>query len=126
MARAWLYRIATDVCLDIIRRTSRGVAAMHSFAEVPWLQPYADRLLDEIGPTEEEPDAVAVERETIELAFLAAMQVLPPRQRAALCVRRRREPSGARSGAKAGSMGLDFVAQSAVNFAVQTTPERAR
>jgi RNA polymerase sigma-70 factor (TIGR02960 family) len=87
MARAWLYRIATNVCLDMIRRNSRRVAAMHSFAEVPWLQPYPDRLLDEIGPTEEEPDAVAVERETIELAFLAAMQVLPPRQRAALLLR---------------------------------------
>jgi len=86
-ARAWLYRIATNVCLDMIRRSSRRLAAMHSFAEVPWLQPYPDRLLDEIGPTEEEPDTVAVERETIELAFLAAMQVLPPRQRAALLIR---------------------------------------
>jgi RNA polymerase sigma-70 factor (TIGR02960 family) len=87
MSRAWLYRIATNVCLDMIRRSSRRVAAMHSFAEVPWLQPYPDRLLDEIAPSDEEPDAIAVERETIELAFLAAMQVLPPRQRAALIVR---------------------------------------
>jgi DNA-directed RNA polymerase specialized sigma24 family protein len=71
----------------MIRRNSRRVAAMHSFAEVPWLRPYPDRLLDEIGPTEEEPDAVAVERETVELAFLAAMQVLPPRQRGALRLR---------------------------------------
>src|SRR5713101_2612647 len=44
--RAWLYRIATNVCLDVIRRSSRRVATMHSFAEVPWLQPYPDRLLD--------------------------------------------------------------------------------
>ena len=51
---------------------------MQSFAEVPWLQPYPDRLLDEVAPSDEEPDAVVVERETIELAFLAAMQVLPP------------------------------------------------
>jgi RNA polymerase sigma-70 factor (TIGR02960 family) len=87
MARAWLYKIATNVCLDMIRRSSRRVAAAHSFAEVPWLQPYPDRLLDEIGPTAEEPEAVAVERETIELAFLAAMQLLPPRQRAALLLR---------------------------------------
>jgi RNA polymerase sigma-70 factor (TIGR02960 family) len=85
--RAWLYRIATNVCLDMLRRSSRRLTAMHSFAEVPWLQPYPDELLDEVAPSEDEPDAVVVERETIELAFLAAMQVLPPRQRAALIVR---------------------------------------
>jgi RNA polymerase sigma-70 factor (ECF subfamily) len=85
--RAWLYRIATNVCLDLLRRSSRRLATMHSFAEVPWLQPYPDGLLDEVAPTEEQPDAVVVERETIELAFLAAMQVLPARQRAALIAR---------------------------------------
>ncbi len=85
--RAWLYRIATNVCLDMIRRNSRRVSTMHSFAEVPWLQPYPDTLLDEAAPTDDEPDAVVVERETIELAFLAAMQLLPPRQRAALIAR---------------------------------------
>ena len=62
-------------------------ARRSSFAEVPWLQPYPDRLLDEIAPSDEQPDAVAVARETIELAFLAALQVLPPRQRAALIAR---------------------------------------
>ena len=85
--RAWLYRIATNVCLDMIRSRSRRVHELHSFAEVPWLQPYPDRLLDEIAPAEDQPEAVVVERETIELAFLAAMQVLPPRQRAALLLR---------------------------------------
>jgi RNA polymerase sigma-70 factor (TIGR02960 family) len=59
----------------------------HSFAEVPWLQPYPDRLLDEIAPSDAQPDAVVVEKETIELAFLAALQLLPPRQRAALVLR---------------------------------------
>jgi len=87
MFRAWLYRIATNVCLDMIRRNSRRLTSMHSFAEVPWLQPYPDRLLDEVAPSDDQPDAVVVERETIELAFLAAMQLLPPRQRAALIVR---------------------------------------
>ncbi|MFY9615553.1 MAG: sigma-70 family RNA polymerase sigma factor, partial [Candidatus Dormiibacterota bacterium] len=77
--RAWLYRIATNVCIDMRRRSARRLTMMHSFAEVPWLQPYPDRLLDEVAPSEEEPEAVAVERETIELAFLAAMQVLPPK-----------------------------------------------
>jgi RNA polymerase sigma-70 factor (TIGR02960 family) len=85
--RAWLYRIATNVCLDMIRRRSRRVAELCSFAEVPWLQPYPDRLLDEIAPSEDQPDAVVVSRETIELAFLAALQVLPPRQRAVLILR---------------------------------------
>jgi RNA polymerase sigma-70 factor (TIGR02960 family) len=85
--RAWLYRIATNVCLDMLRRSSRRLTRMHSFAELPWLQPYPDRLLDEVAPSDEQPDAVIIDRETIELAFLAAMQVLPPRQRAALIVR---------------------------------------
>jgi RNA polymerase sigma-70 factor (TIGR02960 family) len=87
LLRAWLYRIATNVCLDVRRRSSRHLTTMRSFAEVPWLQPYPDRLLDEVAPSEEQPDAIVVERETIELVFLAAMQVLPPRQRAALIVR---------------------------------------
>jgi RNA polymerase sigma-70 factor (TIGR02960 family) len=85
--RAWLYRIATNVCLDMFRRTSRRLTALHSFAEVPWLQPYPDGLLDEAAPSDDQPDSIAVERETIELAFLVALQVLPPRQRAALIVR---------------------------------------
>jgi len=87
MLRAWLYRIATNVCLDMLRRSRRQSTAMNSFAEVPWLQPYPDRLLDQAAPGDEQPDAVAVERETIELVFLAALQVLPPRQRAALIAR---------------------------------------
>ncbi len=70
-ARTWLYRIATNACLDTLRRSA------------PPLQPYPDQLLDERPG----PDAVAVERETISLAFLAAIQLLPPRQRAVLIVR---------------------------------------
>jgi RNA polymerase sigma-70 factor (TIGR02960 family) len=85
--RAWLYRIATNVCLDMLRARSRQAAALTSLADVPWLQPYPDRLLDEAAPAEGQPDEVAVSRETIELAFLAALQMLPPRQRAALIVR---------------------------------------
>jgi RNA polymerase sigma-70 factor (TIGR02960 family) len=84
-ARAWLYRIATNVCLDLIRARSRQVPRLGSLAEVSWLQPYPDRLLDELAP--DRPDAVAVNRETIELAFLAALQVLPARQRAVLVLR---------------------------------------
>ncbi len=85
--RAWLYKIATNVCLDMLRRSSRRLTTLHNFSEVPWLQPYPDALLDEVAPSDDQPDAVVVERETIELTFLAAMQVLPPRQRAALVAR---------------------------------------
>jgi RNA polymerase sigma-70 factor (TIGR02960 family) len=81
--RAWLYRIATNVCLDALRARSRQASAMQSFADLPWLQPYPDPLLDEI----DQPEAAAVGRETIELTFLAALQALPPRQRAALLIR---------------------------------------
>src|SRR6478752_2781597 len=56
--RAWLYRIATNVCLDMLRRSSRGTAG-GSLAELPWLQPYPDPLLDAAAPGDEEPEAVA-------------------------------------------------------------------
>ncbi len=85
--RAWLYRIATNTCLDALRAGKRRPPSASSFAEIPWIQPYPDRLLDEIAPREDEPDAVLVARETIELAYLAVIQLLPPRQRAVLIVR---------------------------------------
>jgi len=85
--RAWLYKIATNVCLDALRRNKRQVPTLQSLAEVPWLQPYPDRLLDEIAPSEEEPDAVVVARETIELTFIALIQLLPARQRAVVILR---------------------------------------
>jgi RNA polymerase sigma-70 factor (TIGR02960 family) len=87
LARAWLYRIATNVCLDVLRHRSRQLTSLNSFAEVQWLQPYPDRLLDEAAPAGDQPETVLVRRETIELAFVAAVQVLPPRQRAAFLVR---------------------------------------
>ena len=85
--RAWLYRIASNVCLDMLRRSSHRATVLRSFAEVPWLQPYPDRLLAEAAEPAGQPDAAAIERETIELAFVAALQVLPPRQRATLIAR---------------------------------------
>lgn len=87
LVRAWLYKIATNVCLDAIRRAGRRLTSMETMREVPWITPYPDRLLDEVAPSDDEPEAVAVKRETIELAFLAALQVLPPRQRATLIAR---------------------------------------
>jgi RNA polymerase sigma-70 factor, ECF subfamily len=97
--RTWLYRIATNACLDFLRHRRRQpiaaglVPATDPGAEVPppvavaWLQPFPDRLLDQAVAGADEPDAVAVDRETIELAFLAAIQHLPPRQRAVLILR---------------------------------------
>jgi RNA polymerase sigma-70 factor (ECF subfamily) len=94
--RAWLYRIATNACLDAIKRSRRRVRVVDdstelvrgpSFDEVPWLQPYPDRLLENVASGDDEPDAVVVAKETIELAFLAAIQYLPPRPRAALILR---------------------------------------
>jgi RNA polymerase sigma-70 factor (ECF subfamily) len=90
--RAWLYRIATNACLDAIKRRRRRVTIAApsrppSFDEVPWLQPIPDELLEVTGPGEAEPEAVVVAKETIELAFLAAIQHLPPRPRAVLILR---------------------------------------
>ncbi|MFF0742771.1 RNA polymerase subunit sigma-70 [Streptomyces sp. NPDC004111] len=96
--RAWLYKIATHACLDALDAPARrhelapavhstGGAAGSDLAEVGWLQPYPDRLLDLAAPESEEPDAAVIARETIELAFLAVIQHLPPRQRAAFVLR---------------------------------------
>jgi RNA polymerase sigma-70 factor, ECF subfamily len=97
--RAWLYRIATNACLDVLRARSRRVmppdvapAADPTVlpsppADLPWVQPYPDRLLDQVTAPEEEPAEIVVTRETIELAFIAAIQHLPPRQRAVLILR---------------------------------------
>jgi len=86
--RSWLYRIATNACLDTIERRSRvATDAIQPLAEVPWLQPYPDHLLEEVAGGEPEPEEEVVAKETIELAFIAAIQLLPPRQRAALICR---------------------------------------
>src|SRR5204862_7767622 len=62
--RAWLYRIASNTCLDAIRSRKRRPAAITSFAEMPWRQPSPDRLLDAGAPAEAEPDAVMVAPDT--------------------------------------------------------------
>ncbi|WP_244205122.1 RNA polymerase subunit sigma-70 [Streptomyces bobili] len=83
--RAWLYRIATNACLDLLAKSRPKPA---TGGEVPWLQPYPDRLLDELPAGDaDEPETVAVARETVELAYLVAVQHLAPRPRAALILR---------------------------------------
>jgi RNA polymerase sigma-70 factor, ECF subfamily len=90
--RTWLYKIATNACLDTLRRHTRRSAAARSgtagsVAGMPWLQPYPDVLLEEVSTDQPGPEAAAINKETISLAFLAAIQLLPPRQRAALILR---------------------------------------
>ena len=84
--RTWLYRIATNVCLDFLdkRRDRVPLPAENPEAgtEVRYLQPYPDSLL-----SHEDPYDTVVARETIELAFIVAVQHLPPRQRAVLILR---------------------------------------
>jgi len=96
--RAWLYRIATNACLDFLARRrrrplERGAARIdHRWEDRPpslvdWLQPYPDAELNLVAARDEEPEAVAVRNETVELAFIVALQHLPPRQRAAIVLR---------------------------------------
>ena len=90
--RTWLYRVATNACLDTLRRNARRAEAKPagegpSIAALPWVQPYPDSLLDEVAAGQPGPEAAAVSRETISLAFLATLQLLPPRQRAVLILR---------------------------------------
>ncbi|MEV4051971.1 RNA polymerase subunit sigma-70 [Amycolatopsis sp. NPDC049688] len=77
--RTWLHRIATNACLDFLDR--RDDRTPLPGAEVRYLQPYPDRMLPE------DPQESVVARETIELAFIVAVQHLPPRQRAAFILR---------------------------------------
>src|SRR5438034_3216349 len=91
--RSWLYRIATNVCLDMLNGRERRARPMdlgparepvesnlNTLPEVTWIQPIPDPLVSGGG----DPAEVAVARETIRLAFVAALQHLPPRQRAVL------------------------------------------
>ncbi|MEV0979306.1 sigma-70 family RNA polymerase sigma factor [Streptomyces sp. NPDC049915] len=95
--RSWLYRIATNVCLDMLtagnkrarpmdltESTPLAQAALSPRPENTWLEPMPDaRVL----PTVEDPAEAAVAKESVRLAFMAALQKLPPKQRAVLILR---------------------------------------
>ena len=94
--RSWLYRIATNVCLDTLKSKERRIRPMdlgpaqepleknlHTRSEATWLEPIPEQL---VAP-ERDPADVTVERESIRLALVAALQHLPPRQRAVLILR---------------------------------------
>ena len=92
--RSWLYKIATNVCFDMLDGRARRArpmdlgpagevdpAALHALPETTWIEPVPDAL---VVPEDADPAEVAVARETIRLAFVAALQHLPARQRAVL------------------------------------------
>jgi RNA polymerase sigma-70 factor (TIGR02960 family) len=95
--RTWLYRIATNQCLNARRAASRRIPAEPtppfqppeptSRGEITWLQPYPDALLDGICDTAPGPEARYQATEAIELAFIASLQRMPPRQAATLLLR---------------------------------------
>ncbi len=91
--RSWLYRIATNVCLDMLRSSERRArpmdlgparepvaANLNALPETTWLEPVPDALV----VPDTDPALAAVTRDSVRLAFVAALQHLPPRQRAAL------------------------------------------
>jgi RNA polymerase sigma-70 factor, ECF subfamily len=81
--RSWLYRIATNVCLRMLEQRARDpVAAVDSH-----LEPYPDLLLDGVASPAAGPEETVEERERIGLAFVAAMQLLPPKQRVTVVLR---------------------------------------
>src|SRR5215471_7457905 len=96
--RAWLYKIATNACLNALasrKHTERVLPDQHGPAseempkgvpatDVAWLEPYPDSNLEGIADEAPGPEARYTAREAVELAFVAAIQELPPRQRAAL------------------------------------------
>ena len=97
--RTWLYKIATNRCLNVLRDTGRRPAgSIRSEWSAPpteptrrteplWLQPYPDTLLDDLADTTPGPEARYETKEALALAFVAGLQRLPPRQRAVLVLR---------------------------------------
>jgi RNA polymerase sigma-70 factor, ECF subfamily len=129
--RSWLYSIATNAAIDIARHRSRreypvdfgpaagpGADLDEPLTELSWLEPYPDRWL--AGDAFASPEARYEQRESVELAFIAALQHLPPRQRAVLLLR---EVVGLSTTEISLQLGTSAAA---VNSALQRARETAR
>jgi RNA polymerase sigma-70 factor (TIGR02960 family) len=131
--RTWLYRIATNRCLNLLRSASRRPVAAAPLpvtppeptrhGEVPWLQPYPDVLLDGLPDQAPGPEARYESREAISLAFVAAVQLLPPKQRAVLLLR---DVLGYRASETARLLGLSEDAVNSALKRARTTLDAAR
>jgi RNA polymerase sigma-70 factor (ECF subfamily) len=96
--RAWLYRIATNVCLNALASRKQGqrllpgqfgpatVEMLYGVppADAEWLEPYPSSILEGLADNAPNPEARYTSREAVQLAFVAAIQQLPPRQRAVI------------------------------------------
>ncbi len=124
--RSWLYRIATNQCLNALRAASRRIPAEPAppfqppaptrRGEITWLQPYPDALLEGVPDPAPGPEVRYQATEAVELAFVAGLQRLPPRQAAALLLR---DVLGFGTGEVAGLLGTSQTA-------VKGTLQRAR
>ena len=132
--RTWLHRITTNRCLNALRSAGRRPQAASPFpdpvpepsarSEVLWLQPYPDLLLDRLPDGEPGPEARYESAEAISLAFLTALQLLPPNQRAVLLLR---DVLGYRAAEAADLLGLtESAVTSALKRARATLDVRAR
>jgi RNA polymerase sigma-70 factor, ECF subfamily len=125
--RAWLYRIATNRCLNVLRGRRRRPREVPAMVEPPqpthlrepiWLEPYPDVLLEDVVDSAPGPQARYETRDAVGLAFVTALQHLPPRQRAVLVLRNVLGFSGAEVA------GMLETSQAAVKAALQRARAR--
>jgi RNA polymerase sigma-70 factor (ECF subfamily) len=131
--RTWLYRIVTNRCLNVLRSSARRPVAAAPLSapapapsrlgEVLWLQPYPDLLLDGLPDQAPGPEARYESREAISLAFVTAVQLLPPNQRAVLLLR---DVLGYRASEAAELLGLTADAVTSALKRARATMEAAR
>jgi RNA polymerase sigma-70 factor (ECF subfamily) len=131
--RTWLYRIATNRCLNHLRSSGRRPANTaplpvpapepSRLGEVLWLQPYPDVLLDGLSDQAPGPEARYESREAVSLAFVTAVQLLPPNQRAVLLLR---DVLGYRAAEAAELLGLTVDAVTSALKRARATMDAAR